>query len=48
MNGIKIGDYLITYFDEKSVWIEYPSGEGMQVSNEKMIEVMNCLFDELF
>jgi G:T-mismatch repair DNA endonuclease (very short patch repair protein) len=34
--GMTIGDYEIRNFIDGTFWIEFPSGEGMQISKERL------------
>jgi len=49
---IEIDGYVIGIFDSDapviSYWIEFPGGEGMQVSKEKMIEYLERIKREDF
>lgn len=46
--AVKIGEYEISPFDDNSVWIRHESGEGMQVDNSTLAEVIDKFYRETF
>lgn len=40
--------YSLRQFDENSLWIEFPSGEGMQYSKNKLAEIFERIYKEDF
>ncbi len=45
---IRIGDYIINYYDEDSLWLEHRSGEGMQVWHNDFNELIDKFYKENF
>ena len=44
--SIIIGPFQLKRYDEDSMWLEYETGEGMQVRNHRVLEVFNELWKE--
>lgn len=44
--GISIGPFCMKRYDEHSFWLVHESGEGMQVRDHRVLDVLNELWKE--
>lgn len=44
--SIRFGRYHLSVFDEESIWLENTDGEGMQIQNNNVFELLDAYFKE--
>jgi len=45
---IKIGKYILSRFDDETIWVQFEDGEGGQFSEEKLEETISAFYKENF
>ena len=45
---IRFDKYHLSFFDKDSVWLENTDGEGMQIWNNDVFELLDIYFNEHF
>ena len=45
---LRIGEYELRRFDDKSIWLQHKNGEGMQARESDMAEIIHGFFTENF
>ena len=46
--NIQFGDYIVSLFDDNSIWLENKNGEGMQVWSNEITNLLDKYFIENF